>query len=75
MDNGVDIIRNIYEGFDLGDLAPLLDSLDPDVEWNEAEHVSFWPGEAFRGPAAIVEGLFSDTWLFAEATGITPYTA
>lgn len=59
MVEGVDIIRQVYEGFDRGDLSPLLESLDPQVEWNEAEHVTFWPGTAFRGPDAIVEGLFA----------------
>lgn len=59
MAEAADIIRQIYEGFDRGDLSPLLESLDPDVEWNEAEHVTFWPDTAFHGPDAIVQGLFA----------------
>ena len=59
MVEAVDVIRRVYEGFDRGDLSPLLESLDPQVEWNEAEHVTFWPGAAFHGPDAIVEGLFA----------------
>ena len=59
MVEAVDIIRRVYEGFDRSDLGPLLESLDPNVEWNEAEHVTFWPGAAFHGPAAIIEGLFA----------------
>ena len=59
MVDGVDIIRRVYDGFDRGDIGPLLAALDPNVEWNEAEHVTFWPGAAFHGPDAIVEGLFA----------------
>lgn len=59
MSDGVGIMRRVYEGFDRGDIGPLMASLDPRVEWNEAEHVSFWPGSPFIGPDAIVEGLFS----------------
>lgn len=55
----VDIVRRVYLGFDRGDLGPLLESLDPLVEWNEAEHVTLWPGAAFHGPDAIVDGLFA----------------
>lgn len=59
MVDGVPIIQRVYDGFARGDLIPLLESLDPQVEWNEAEHVTFWPGTAFHGPDAIVEGLFA----------------
>lgn len=59
MVDGVPIIQRVYDGFARGDLSPLLESLDPQVEWNEAEHVTFWPGTAFHGPDAIVAGLFA----------------
>lgn len=29
------------------------------IEWNEAEHVTFWPGHAWFGADAIVNGLFA----------------
>ncbi len=58
MVDGMDIIRRVYAGFGRGDIEPLLAALDPNVEWNEAEHVTFWPGSAFHGPDAIIEGLF-----------------
>ena len=59
MRDEVEIIRRVYEGFDRGDIDALLSSLHPDVEWNETEHVTFWPGSAFTGPDAIVNGLFA----------------
>ncbi len=41
MVDGVDIIWRVYDGFDRGDIGPLLAALDANVEWNEAEHVTF----------------------------------
>ena len=52
-------IQDAYDGFARGDLAPLLGILDDDVEWFEAEHSTYWPGGAFIGPQALVEGVFA----------------
>ena len=51
------LIKEAYDGFARGDLAPLLGILDDDVEWFEAEHFTYWHGGAFRGPQAVVEGV------------------
>jgi uncharacterized protein len=51
------LIKEAYDGFARGDLAPLLGILDDDVEWFEAEHVTYWHGGAYRGPQAVVEGV------------------
>ena len=53
------LIQDAYDGFDRGDLAPLLGILDDNVEWFEAEHSTYWPGGAFTGPQALVEGVFA----------------
>jgi ketosteroid isomerase-like protein len=65
----VDVIREVYAGFDRGSIRELLAWLHPQVEWNEAEHVTFWPGSPFIGPEAVIRGLFAripetfgDTW-------------
>ena len=29
------------------------------VEWNEAEHFTYWPGSAFMGPQAVLNGVFA----------------
>lgn len=59
MSDPVNIMRNIYDAFARGDIKTVLESLDPRVEWNEAEHVTFWPGCGFTGPDAVVAGLFA----------------
>jgi len=54
-----DVIKNIYENVSRGDFQPLLDSLAPSVEWNEAENIPYSPGHAFVGPSAIQELVFA----------------
>ena len=138
MVDAVHVVRSVYDAFARRDIAAALATFDAQIEWNEAEHVTFWTGSAMIGPEAIVEGLFrripgifgrtwrihverlfgcsstvimqgrysgtaqstglhlspqvvhiwdldgdrivkfqqyTDTWLFAEATGITPVTS
>jgi len=59
----VTAVRSAYAAFAAGDLPVVLGLLDPDVEWIEAAG-SPYPG-TFRGPEAVVEGVFSrigDDW-------------
>jgi hypothetical protein len=53
------IVQGLYESFAQGDVPTVLAAMDPKIEWNEAEHVTFWPGQAFVGPDAVVEGVFA----------------
>jgi hypothetical protein len=52
-------IRGIYEAFARGDVPAVLGALHEQVEWNEAEHMTYWPGGAFIGPQAVVTGVFA----------------
>lgn len=52
-------VRQAYEAFGRGDIPAVLDMLDERVEWNMAEHHTFWPGEPFIGRQAVLEGVFS----------------
>lgn len=52
-------IEGLYASFAAGDVPSVLAALSPDIEWNEAEHVTFWPGKAFIGPDAVVSGVFA----------------
>ena len=98
MADNVTILRSGYEAFAKGDVATVLGLFDAKVEWNEAEHVTYWTGTPFLGPQAVVNGVFAripldaqvahvwdfrdgkvvrfqqytDTWQFAQVTGITP---
>lgn len=53
------VIRQVYDAFARGDIAAALSHFHEDVEWSEAEHVSFWPGRAMVGHREVVDGLFA----------------
>lgn len=51
-------VKGFYDAFARGDVPTVLAGMDPKVEWHEAEHVTYWPGQAFTGPDAVAEGVF-----------------
>lgn len=59
MADNVTILRGAYEAFAKGDVPAVLSVFDAKIEWNEAEHVTYWPGSAFQGPQAVVGGVFA----------------
>ncbi|QDV09892.1 SnoaL-like domain protein [Planctomycetes bacterium Poly30] len=58
MNSGTELVSRIYAAFASGDVMGLLGHLDPDVVWNEAEGNSLADGNPYRGPEAIVAGVF-----------------
>ena len=65
------LIQGMYDGFAKGDIPQVLEAMDPQVEWNEAENFPYADGNPYVGPAAVVEGVFKrlgeewDTWSLA----------
>ena len=59
MPSNVDLIRGLYEAFGRGDIAGVLERMAPDIEWNEAEGFPYADGNPYRGPDAIVSGVFA----------------
>jgi ketosteroid isomerase-like protein len=59
MADNVTILKSGYEAFAKGDVATVLALFDPKVEWNEAEHVTYWPGASLVGGQAVVAGVFA----------------
>jgi ketosteroid isomerase-like protein len=59
MTDNIDLVRGAYEAFAKGDVGSVLGILDENIEWNEAEHVPYWPGGPFVGPQAVLEGVFA----------------
>ena len=51
-------IAKIYDAFAAGDVATVVAHMDPGIVWNEAEHFIYADGNPYRGPDAIVEGVF-----------------
>ncbi|MBI2219330.1 MAG: nuclear transport factor 2 family protein [Candidatus Rokubacteria bacterium] len=59
MADNLALMKNGYEAFAKGDIQTVLALLDDKVEWNEAEHVTFWTGGPMIGPQAVLRDVFS----------------
>lgn len=59
MADNLAILQSGYDAFARGDVPAVLKLLDPKVEWNEAEHVTYWTGGPFQGPQDVVNGVFA----------------
>jgi uncharacterized protein len=51
-------LRELYDAFARGDVPTVLAGFDPDIVWNEAESSAYASGNPYRGPQAIVQGIF-----------------
>jgi len=57
--SNVPFLRGLYEAFGRGEVPTVLQAMNPDIEWREAEGNPYQPdGSAWRGPDAIVKNLF-----------------
>jgi ketosteroid isomerase-like protein len=59
MGDNVQFVKGVYEALARGDMHTMLAAFDPGIEWNEAEHVTFWNGDPFIGPDAVFRGVFA----------------
>ncbi|NNF60838.1 MAG: SnoaL-like domain-containing protein [Gammaproteobacteria bacterium] len=55
----LNVIRDMYDAFGRGDIDAVVATLDPKVEWNEAENFPYADRNPYIGPQAVVEGVFS----------------
>lgn len=53
------IVHSMYQSFSEGDIPSVLTSLDPKVVWMEAEGNSYADGNPYKGPDAVLEGVFT----------------
>jgi uncharacterized protein len=56
MADNIAIVKGAYEALANGDINTFIDVLDEQIEWHLPEHHPLWPGKAFVGPQAVVEG-------------------
>lgn len=59
MADNLSILRSGYEAFAKGDMPTVLGLFHANIEWNEAEHSTYWAGAPFRGHQDIVNGVFA----------------
>jgi uncharacterized protein len=58
-EQNVELIRNIYADFGRGDVPAVLAAMSPDIVWNEAENFHYADGNPYRGPEAVLSGVFA----------------
>lgn len=57
-DDNTHQIRSLYEAFARGDVPAVLASMDPQIEWNEAENFIYADRNPYIGSQAILGGVF-----------------
>lgn len=55
----VSIVDGAYKAFAVGDVPAVLSSLDANVVWNEAENFPYADGNPYKGPDAVLTGVFT----------------
>ena len=61
----VRIVRGMYDAFAQGDVPGVVEAMEPQIEWNEADNFPYADGNPYVGPDAVVEGVFKrvgDEW-------------
>ena len=53
------IVKGIYQAFATGDAPAVVGAMSPHIEWNEAENFPYSDGNPYRGPDAILSGVFA----------------
>jgi len=56
--NNVDLVQSMYAAFANGDVPAVLEAMDPQIVWNEAENFPYADGNPYVGPQAVVDGVF-----------------
>lgn len=66
-----ELIKGLYESFAKGDIPGVLGSLDPNIEWTEAEGFPY--GGTYTGPNAVLENVFMKLGTEWEGFSAVPY--
>ena len=59
------IVNGMYQSFSTGDVPAVLAAMDDNIVWNEAEGNSLADGNPYKGPDAVLNGVFGrlgDEW-------------
>jgi ketosteroid isomerase-like protein len=75
MTSNMDVVRGLYDAFAKGDVPAVLDAMDPNIEWREAENNPYkMDGQAWVGPDQITQELFMKLMSDWEGFTVTPNT-
>jgi len=55
----ISLIDGLYKAFAVGDIPSVLGILDAEIVWNEAEGNSYADGNPYKGPEAVLNGVFA----------------
>lgn len=53
------VIRRMYESFSKGDITSVLGQMHQHIEWRQAENFIYADRNPYRGPQAVLEGVFT----------------
>lgn len=53
------IINGLYQAFSTGDIPGVLGAMDSQIVWNEAEGNRYADGNPYKGPEAVLNGVFA----------------
>lgn len=56
--NNLKIVDNVYQLFGKGDVPAVLAAMDSDIIWNEAEGNKYADKNPYKGPEAVLHGVF-----------------
>jgi ketosteroid isomerase-like protein len=56
--SSADVVRKLYAAFETGDVPAVLGLMAPNIVWNEAENFLYADRNPYKGPQAILEGVF-----------------
>jgi ketosteroid isomerase-like protein len=68
----VDLIKSIYRAFSAGDVPLAIAAMDEAIEWNEAENFPYSDGNPYRGPDAVLGGVFARLAADWDGFGVEP---
>jgi ketosteroid isomerase-like protein len=54
----ITVIRGMYESFSKGDVTSVLGQMHQQIEWRQAENFIYADHNPYRGPQAVLEGVF-----------------
>lgn len=53
------VIEGLYKAFAVGDIPTVLGMMDSNIIWNEAEGNAYADGNPYKGPDAVLNGVFA----------------